>query len=350
MGGLFEQVKAFVQRDDLVETIVLFLQEHYELALVAIAIIFIFVLSLSTILQRLRKSSWIALVPIYRFVVLFKATGISPWYAILMLIPGVNLIMRVVFYVALVRKFNRNYFFVFLLTVLPLIFLPVVAFGDGHYIYIKRVKRPKEEKARFARSAQKEKGGTSSSSIKNTQVEKVDTQSKVAPKAQHEYAAPALSMAEIRKQRAKAHIDRLNAKLESSRKMQAQTASQIRAKKLVQASKTMPEMQMGPKSRNINAQVKKASEMTNEYERLLREQEARQRRRQQVLRQARKSVINPAVKKSIAINDVAKRPLGAVKVITKQSKPVAINSPVRKVTPKPRANQTNPHGIKINFS
>ena len=136
MGGLITDIRIFLSSDDWFGTVILYLTEHYELILVIVAMIFIFVLCLSVILGRLRKSGAIALVPVYRFVVLFKAIGISPWLVILMLIPGVNVIMRMVFYAFLTQKFNRNIFFVPALTVLPIVFLPILAFGEGKYFYV----------------------------------------------------------------------------------------------------------------------------------------------------------------------------------------------------------------------
>ena len=278
-----------------------------------------------------------------------------------MLIPGVNLIMRLVFYVALVRKFNRNYFFVFLLVVLPLIFLPVVAFGDGHYIYVKKVKRPKEKKVKVARPTLKAKGTAAPAVSSVEQTEKKQISREKVPQVQHEDTSRALSMAEIRQKKAKAHIDRLNAKIKAAPKPQSSHSQVDEIKQSTKVKTMMPEMGMGPRSRDINEQVKKARGAQNEYERLLREQEAKQRRRQQ-MSQAQRPVTSPTVKKAAAnkaktavkrSSDIKmiKRPATAV-----AQKPAVTRRPIksavqvkRPVATKPKQSKANPHNVKINF-
>lgn len=121
------------------------IHERYEILLIALAIVFIMVVCLSTILERLHERGGIAIVPVYRFTVLFSKIGLHPALSLLMIIPGINLIMRIVFYVFLAKKFNRNYVWVPFLVLLPVVALPIIAFGEGHCIRVKVPVRKEEE-------------------------------------------------------------------------------------------------------------------------------------------------------------------------------------------------------------
>lgn len=146
--SILKLMKEFIQDfishlkwDEIVDFCDTVIHERYELLLIAAAIVFIMVVCLSTILERLHERGIVALVPIYRFTVLFSRVGLSPALSLLMLIPGVNIIMRVVFYIFLARKFDRSYVWVPFLVLVPIAALPIVAFGEGHCIRVKIPKR-----------------------------------------------------------------------------------------------------------------------------------------------------------------------------------------------------------------
>ncbi|MBR5389082.1 hypothetical protein IK146_00750 [Candidatus Saccharibacteria bacterium] len=257
MGGIVKEVISFFRRSDFVEVIFLYLSEHYELLLIAAAIIFIMVLSLWVILERLRKKGWVALIPLYRFVVLFKAIGLRTWCAVLMLIPGVNISMRIVFYIALAKRFNRNYFFVPLLVILPLVFLPIVAFGEGQHIYVKRERKLKKIDSKHVRDRE------------HYNVERpLPKERYVAYEDVGEAKEDVMSMAELRKERAQAQVKKITTKVQS------ESTKSIVERKTVAVKKMMPEMKQGPIG-------EKYSNAEARYERLLKEQEARQKRREQ---------------------------------------------------------------------
>ena len=311
MGGLVQQIKAFFQDEDLLDTVLLFLKEHYELALIAFALIFIFLISLSTILERLRRKSWVAFIPIYRFVVLFKALKINPWCVILMLTPGVNLIMRVVFYVVLVKKFNRGYFFVALLTILPIIFLPVLAFGDGRHIHIARKDRTSVDKKRVAKTSKAERKLEKKQLAEKRKSEK----RALKKKSEEQFEEPIVTVEEYNRLHAKEQAvaqKTRNISVKSSHN-QANVTN-----KPVQTKEGMPEMRKGPTGRDIDAQVKKVQDEMTEYERLLKAQEAKQRQRElkmgRIKTVAQKPAVNsaarPVSRKTMDIRRPAAKPTG----------------------------------------
>ncbi|MBR3318886.1 hypothetical protein IKG06_00035 [Candidatus Saccharibacteria bacterium] len=296
MGDLIQAVREFFQKGDVLETIILYLSDHYELLLVIAAVIFILVLSLSVILERLQKSSWIALVPIYRFVVIFKAIGIKSWCVFLMLIPGVNIFMRVYFYIVLVKKFRRNYGFVPLLVILPLLFLPIVAFGEGRHIYISKDERKSKQKVREMQSRQKleekreqkKRKKLSAEQFKKTFKQKCASindrlagkkaeqeeemeESWIGVSETEEKTEEVLSMAQVRENRAQVRAER-----ELARESRAPLSQpSVPMNKPVQTKDMMPMMRQGPMGQRAEL------EKDGAYERLLRQQEEEQRLREQ---------------------------------------------------------------------
>ena len=121
---------------DALESVELYIWDSREIQLIIISLLFIIVLSFWTLYERLEIRGWKSLIPIYRWVVLFKALGMKPWLSVFLLIPGINLIMIIALYINMARVFKRSYFMVPGLFICPLLFIPVVAFGNGkcdHY-------------------------------------------------------------------------------------------------------------------------------------------------------------------------------------------------------------------------
>ena len=331
MEEIINEVVDFFRKDDWLESVFLYIGEHYELIVTIVAVLFIFVLSLSAILERLQKKGWVALVPIYRFVVIFKAIGISPACVLLMLIPGVNLIMRVIFYVKLARKFNRNYGFVPFLVLLPLIFLPIVAFGDGKYIYIDRAKLKSEKKKQeiAEKSALRAKAAAKKQRVKAPSVAEIQAEDDFESEL-----AEVLSIAEVRENRAQARVEKAEARMRET--ISSQRAESM-PRKPVQTKDMMPTMKQGPMSQQ--ARIRRDN-VESEYERLLRQQEEAQRRRMQRQRQTA-TPTSPAVKRPVANRPVAARSVAA----KRPTMDIRVRKPVQKPQPaKPTARK-----IKIDF-
>lgn len=122
-------IRALIQ--DVWSSAELYVFDSREIRVIIGSVLLISLVSTWTIYRRLGIQGWKCLIPIYRWVVLFRGIGINAWLAILMLIPGVNLIMRLVVYFYMARTFRRSYAIVLGLVLLPLIYVPVVAFGNG---------------------------------------------------------------------------------------------------------------------------------------------------------------------------------------------------------------------------
>jgi hypothetical protein len=84
------------------------------------------------IFAKAGKPGWSALVPIYNIVVLLEIIE-KPEWLIFMLIPCVNLIWWRLSQVELARKFGKSDTFALGLIFLPIVFYPMLAFGNAQY-------------------------------------------------------------------------------------------------------------------------------------------------------------------------------------------------------------------------
>jgi uncharacterized protein DUF5684 len=79
------------------------------------------------------KPGWASIIPIYNLVVLVEIAGKPTWWAILLFVPIVNLVVFVLVKMDLAKKFNKGPGFALGLILLPFIFYPILGFGDAQY-------------------------------------------------------------------------------------------------------------------------------------------------------------------------------------------------------------------------
>jgi hypothetical protein len=79
------------------------------------------------------KPGWAAIVPIYNVIVLLEIVGKPLWWVLLMFVPLVNVIVAVILYVRLSRKFGYDVGFAIGLLLLSFIFWPILGFGSAQY-------------------------------------------------------------------------------------------------------------------------------------------------------------------------------------------------------------------------
>ena len=108
-----------------------------SLVIVYLVVIVVMIASNWKIHEKAGKPGWTAIVPIYNTVVLLELTGKPIWWIALLLIPFVNIIaspiISVLIYLELAKKFGLSPVFGIGMSFLPLIFLPILAFGPAKY-------------------------------------------------------------------------------------------------------------------------------------------------------------------------------------------------------------------------
>lgn len=109
------------------------------LAILGIWIFFIMAISVFMMIcnwiiyKKAGREGWESIIPIYNLIVEFKFLDIPMWVLFLLLIPGVNVAVPIIVAVNLARKFGKKDSFMIGLIFLPVIFYPILAFGDAKY-------------------------------------------------------------------------------------------------------------------------------------------------------------------------------------------------------------------------
>jgi hypothetical protein len=103
------------------------------LVVVWLAVLVLMIAATWKIFVKAGEPGWAAIIPIYNFIVLLKIAGKPLWWIILLFVPFVNLIILILVYVALARNFGKGAGFAIGLLLLPIIFFPLLAWGDAQY-------------------------------------------------------------------------------------------------------------------------------------------------------------------------------------------------------------------------
>ncbi len=85
------------------------------------------------IFEKAGEPGWAAIVPIYNIVVMLRIAGKPEWWILLMLIPFVNIIIGIMVTLAVAERFGQSSGFAVGMIFLPIIFYPILAFGDAEY-------------------------------------------------------------------------------------------------------------------------------------------------------------------------------------------------------------------------
>jgi hypothetical protein len=79
------------------------------------------------------QPGWAAIVPIYNTYVMLKIVGRPGWWLALMLIPIVNIVLLIIMMIDLAKAFGKGGGFAASLILLPLVGMPILAFGSAVY-------------------------------------------------------------------------------------------------------------------------------------------------------------------------------------------------------------------------
>ena len=101
--------------------------------IVYFAVIILMIVSMWKVFSKAGEPGWASIVPIYNVIVLLKIAGKPWWWLFLLFIPIVNLVIAIITYVALAQNFGKGGGFAAGLILLPVIFLPMLAFGDAQF-------------------------------------------------------------------------------------------------------------------------------------------------------------------------------------------------------------------------
>ncbi len=86
------------------------------------------------IYSKAGKPGWANIIPIYSSIVHIQLVGRPLWWFVMLLIPGVNIYFSIVLTNDLSKSFGHGVGFTLGLIFLPIIFLPILAFGGSQYV------------------------------------------------------------------------------------------------------------------------------------------------------------------------------------------------------------------------
>ena len=79
------------------------------------------------------QPGWAAIVPIYNGIVMLQIAGRPVWWFLLYFIPLVNIIIAIIVMIDFAKSFGKGVGFALGLIFLPIIFFPILAWGDAQY-------------------------------------------------------------------------------------------------------------------------------------------------------------------------------------------------------------------------
>lgn len=104
---------------------------------ISIIISALIIVSQWKIFKKARRNGWEAIIPFYNSYVLFEISGYPGWYIFLGFIPFIGsiilLVLQIMAYLSLSKKFHKNEVFGILMVFFPYICYPILAFSDVTY-------------------------------------------------------------------------------------------------------------------------------------------------------------------------------------------------------------------------
>jgi len=92
------------------------------------------IIGMWVVFQKAGEPGYKSIIPIYNYYVLMQISGKPGWWlAVIMFVPVIGLALLLLAMLSLAEKFNRSPVFGIGLTFLPMIFLPLLAFGGSQY-------------------------------------------------------------------------------------------------------------------------------------------------------------------------------------------------------------------------
>jgi hypothetical protein len=112
--------------------------------IVYIAIMVFMIVSLWIVFKKAGQPGWAAIIPIFNFIVLLRVAS-RPWWwvfaILLLLIPFVNILLLLVVMIfvsiGVAKNFGQGAGFTVGLVLLPIVFYPILAFGDYQWKEVK---------------------------------------------------------------------------------------------------------------------------------------------------------------------------------------------------------------------
>lgn len=101
--------------------------------LLAVIIAAFMLVAMWRVFTKAGQPGWGCLIPFYNIYLMLKIAGKPGWWLVFFFIPVINLVVQIVMLIDIARNFGRGGWFAAGLIFLPIIFFPILAFGDSVY-------------------------------------------------------------------------------------------------------------------------------------------------------------------------------------------------------------------------
>jgi len=91
------------------------------------------IVSMWKIFEKAGEPGWAAIIPFYNIYIILKISDKPGWWLILFFIPIVNFVIFIITILAFAGKFGKGAGYAVGMILLPIIFFPILAFGDASY-------------------------------------------------------------------------------------------------------------------------------------------------------------------------------------------------------------------------
>lgn len=106
---------------------------QFVIILIVLAFFVFMIVSFWKVFEKANQPGWACLVPIYNCMIIGKMAGKSDAWGLLMLIPYANIVFAVIAWNQIAKRFGKGEGFTVGLILLPIVFIPILAFGDAKY-------------------------------------------------------------------------------------------------------------------------------------------------------------------------------------------------------------------------
>jgi hypothetical protein len=104
------------------------------MVIIYVVFILLVVVSLWKLFEKAGKPGWAAIIPIYNIIVFLEIIGRPLWWILLLLIPCVNVVVSIMTSIDFAKSYGKETGYGIGLWILPIIFYPMLAFGDAKYV------------------------------------------------------------------------------------------------------------------------------------------------------------------------------------------------------------------------
>ena len=102
-------------------------------AILAIAISLFYIIAMWKIFTKAGKAGWLIFIPIVNMYVMFDIVYGKGWKFLLLLVPFLNVIIEILFFIDLAKAYGKGTGFGIGLIFLGFIFIPILGYGSATY-------------------------------------------------------------------------------------------------------------------------------------------------------------------------------------------------------------------------